>query len=605
MKHIAILDFGSQYTHLISRSVRELNVLAKIYPNDISAKELINEGAIGIVISGGPQSVFAENSITVDKEIFNMSLPILGLCYGHQLIAHLLGGKVEHGQKGEYGRAKLNIENNSLLFEGIYDKSTVWMSHGDSVSELPDGFERIGYTDDCEITAMADNKNNIFGLQFHPEVEHSEKGKEMIENFVTKICKAKPNWFIKDQVNDLLENIKKQTGDKNVFILVSGGVDSSVALTLLTKALGEDRVKGLYIDTGFMRKDESREIIESYEQAGFHNLKMINADEKFFKRLVEIYDPEEKRHIIGQTFLDTKDEAIKELNLDPNNWLLGQGTIYPDTIESGGTKNADKIKTHHNRVDAVQELIEKGMVIEPLVDFYKDEVRTIGKLLGLPDKLINRHPFPGPGLAIRCLCHKNGHENSLESNIDKNITEILSGKLEHIEFSILPLRSVGVQGDNRTYANPLVVWNEVDWDTLDEISSKITNSIKEINRVLLLLNPDSECNFTIPKSNLYLTKERIKVLQEIDNIVMKHVEKAGAYNDIWQFPVILVPISNGTGKESIVLRPFVSRDVMTLEFARLKKELIQNITEDILASNKIAYVFYDLTNKPPGTVEWE
>ncbi|MDH4330579.1 MAG: glutamine-hydrolyzing GMP synthase, partial [Candidatus Moranbacteria bacterium] len=458
----------------------------------------------------------------------------------------------------------------------------------------------IGSTKDCEITAMANEEKKFYGLQFHPEVDHSTQGGKIIENFVLNICESEKNWEIKDIVNHLITKIQKQAESKKVFVLVSGGVDSNVAFSLLTKALGEDRVKGLYIDTGFMRYKESEEIMENFKKAGFNNLEIEDASEIFFKRLEGIFEPEEKRHIIGQTFLDVKESVSEKLGLDPEHWMLGQGTIYPDTIESGDTKNSDKIKTHHNRVDAITKLIEKGMVIEPLIDFYKYEVRKVGELLALPQELIDRHPFPGPGLAIRCLCHKSSEKEDVDKGKEK-IANILSG----INHSLLSIKSVGVQGDNRTYAHPLVVWGEKDWDKLDDLSVTTTNNVREVNRMILLLNPKEKNIFEIPKKDLFLTKERIETLKVIDNIVSENVKTSGLYDEIWQFPVVLLPVTDGSDKESIVLRPVNTRDAMTLDFFRMPQDVIEKIVKEIEATGKISHIFYDITNKPPGTTEWE
>ncbi len=601
--HIAILDFGSQYMHLIARNIREMNVLAKIYPHDSSAKELKN--ASGIIFSGGPQSVYDKNSLTVDPKILELGTPILGLCYGHQLLAHMLGGKVKPGRVREYGRAKLKLQEKVALFENIKKTTEVWMSHGDSVSKVPKNFVVSASTPDCPITAMADEKKQIYGVQFHPEVDHTLEGRKMLENFVLKIARAQKNWEIKDLVAHLVEKIQKQVGKKKVLVLVSGGVDSNVAFALLTKALGKERVKGLYIDTGFMRKNESQEIIKNFQKLGFDNLEVIDASAVFFENLKGTYEPEAKRKIIGQTFLDIKDSVSKKLKLNEKEWLLGQGTIYPDIIESGGTKNADKIKTHHNRVDAIQKMIDLGLVVEPLVDFYKYEVREIGRLLKLPRNLIERHPFPGPGLAIRVLCRKeNGPTENLAKTKNK-LDKFYQKNYPALASALLPIRSVGVQGDNRTYAHPLAIWKESNWKKLDQISSNTTNSLHEINRVILLLNPAKKVNFQLARKETYLTKERVELLREADAIVTKNIRQAKLYDQIWQFPVVLIPITDKSGKESIVLRPVNTRDAMTLNFYQMQKTVFKKITKEILATGRISYVFYDLTNKPPGTTEWE
>ncbi len=607
MKHIAILDFGSQYTHLIARTIRELGVLAKIYQNDVLPSEL-KDDAWGIILSGGPQSVYDEKSLRAKKEILQIGLPILGICYGHQFLAHELGGKVETGSVGEYGIAKLEILSENKIFESISNNSQVWMSHGDSVVEVPEGFSVIGRTSDCDITAMANEQKNIFGFQFHPEVAHSKEGEKMIENFVIEICGAKKEWKIENVKDELIEKIKKQVGDRKVFILVSGGVDSNVAFALLTKALGEERVKGLYIDTGFMRKDESKRIMERFERIGFHNLEIMDASDMFFERTKGVYEPEDKRKIIGKTFLDAKDLAAKKMGLDPKEWLLGQGTIYPDTIESGGTKNSNTIKTHHNRVDAITKMIEEGLVVEPIVDLYKDEVRKVGKLLNLPTELVDRHPFPGPGLAIRCLCFDENEKEDINLEvIEKEIQEFCDKKMFQISLKVLPIKSVGVQGDNRTYAHPLVIWGEKKWERLTKISPAITNASKKINRVVLLLNgaENEKPEFYLPRKSLDLSNERIDLLKKIDKIVSDVMRERGIYLDIDQFPVVLIPICDKNQKESIVLRPINTRDFMTLHFYPMAEDILSEIVEKINSINEVGYIFFDLTNKPPGTTEWE
>jgi GMP synthase (glutamine-hydrolysing) len=603
MKHIAILDFGSQYTHLITKRIREFNCLAKIYPSDVDARKL--KDAVGIILSGGPQSVFDKESPKPDEKIFKMGLPILGLCYGHQYLAHYFGGKVESGKHQEYGPADLLVKENSNILKNIKKKSKVWMSHGDAVTTLPNNFKIIGTTKNCPIAAMANEKENIFGIQFHPEVDHSEEGQTIIKNFVLNICQTKQNWKINNVVSEIKKTIKKQVGKKKVLVLVSGGVDSNVAFTLLTKTLGKKRVTGLYIDTGFMRQNESAKIVRNYKKIGLDNLEVIDASEYFYEKLKNVFDPEEKRNIIGKAFLHTKEIATKELKLDAREWMLGQGTIYPDIIESGGTKNADKIKTHHNRVDAIEEMIARGMVIEPLADFYKFEVRLIGKLLGLPKSLVDRHPFPGPGLAIRCLCW---NQKSLDNNLknkEKKVKQYCRKYYPNIKNKLLPIKSVGVQGDNRTYAHPLIVWGETNWKKLNSFSNGTTNSLSNVNRVLLHLNPSDKPRFKEVSENLFLTPERINILRQIDDIVMKFIRREKLYNKIWQVPTVLIPITDKSGKESIVLRPIITRDAMTLHFAKINKRLLKKLTKEILATGNVSNVFYDITNKPPGTIEWE
>lgn len=518
----------------------------------------------------------------------------------------MLGGEVRPGKTREFGWAELARVGESSILKDVSARTPVWMSHGDAVTKVPEGFEVIGATADCPVTAMADEKKKIYGFQYHPEVVHTKEGMKMLSNFVLDICRADKNWKVDDLLFDLEEKIKAQVGAKKVFILCSGGVDSNVAFALLTNALGKDRVQGLYIDTGFMRAAESEEITAGFKKVGFDNIKSVDASETFYERLKEIYEPEEKRKIIGAAFLDVKDKIAKELALNPDEWLLGQGTIYPDTIESGATAHADKIKTHHNRVDAIQKMIEKGLVIEPLIDFYKDEVRAIGKLLKLPEDLINRHPFPGPGLAIRCLCRDDKSPEDDLGEIREVVSKLVVGKFGEIQSEILPIRSVGVQGDNRTYAHPIALWGTRDWKRLSEISVTTTNSIRAVNRAMLLLNPGADKPvFNLSKNRECLTEERVDKLRRVDEIVNNKIKAAGIYDAIWQFPVVLIPVTDGKGRESIVLRPINSRDAMTLNFYEMDPKVLDGIVREIIATGEIGHVFYDITNKPPGTVEWE
>ena len=599
-QQIAILDFGSQYTHLIARRFRQLGVLAKLYPTDYDVSKIDN--LIGIVLSGGPQSVTDEN-FPFNLKVFELGLPILGMCYGHQLMAKHFGGKVKKGTTSEYGKTVVQI-GESDLFKGLEGGEVVWMSHADSVEELPKGFKTIGSSEGCPISAMANIEKNYYGLQFHPEVTHTVNGMTILENFAYKICKAKKDWKIEDWEHQMLKDIKKQVGKKKVFLLVSGGVDSTVCFALLEKALGKDKVFGLHVDTGLMRKDEVKQVEDSLVGAGLKNLQIKDASSQFLTKLKDVYDPEAKRKIIGQLFLDIQDQVSQELKLNPDEWILGQGTIYPDTIETGGTKHADTIKTHHNRVDKVQELIKQGKVIEPIKDLYKDEVRELGGLLGLSDKLVWRHPFPGPGLGIRVLCNK-------EKGLRIKDLEKINSKLKKFKAEVLPIKSVGVQGYFRTYAFPCVIklpitnyQLPINWLEIEKLSPGITNEVKEVNRVLLKIN---DSGLRIKEGSLIkasVTKERLDLLREVDAIVQAEIQKSKLEKDIWQFPVVLIPFGVD-GKESIVLRPVSSLEAMTARFYPLPAEVLESIIKKIEALNQISYIFYDVTNKPPGTIEWE
>jgi GMP synthase (glutamine-hydrolysing) len=609
MDKIAVLDFGGQYAHLIANRIRRYGVYSEIFEGDISSEELKNHK--GIILSGGPASVNLPDSIKCDPKIFELGVPILGICYGHQLIAHMLGGQVSKGEVREYGKAVLNVLDKRGIFAGLDDEETVWMSHFDVVSKLPEGFKVTGDTEDCNLSSMANFERNIYGIQFHPEVTHSEKGEQVLQNFL-ELTKAEKHWNMDLYLEQISEQIKEQVGDKKVFLMISGGVDSSVTFLLLAKVLGAERVYGLLVDTGFMRLNEIEKVSESLKDLGVTNLRVFDAKEQYFKALEGVVEPEEKRKIIGKLFLDVQKEVSAELELNPEEWLLGQGTIYPDTIESGGTKNAHTIKTHHNRVEEIAKLIEQGRVIEPIASLYKDEVRELGRKLGLRADMVERHPFPGPGLAIRALCSDGSLTSSSFAEVEKEVNKfIFEMGFTNLRGRVLPVKSVGVQGDERTYAHPLALFDKedklenIDFEKLDKLSTAITNHFPEINRVILGVISDGEDNIENYKCDL--NPERIAVLQAADHAVSEFCEAEGLNKEIWQFPTVLLPVSEDLqdAKESVVLRPVESKEAMTANFYRMKEDKLNDLVEKIIAIEEIDLVFYDLTNKPPGTIEWE
>ncbi|MFA4855346.1 MAG: glutamine-hydrolyzing GMP synthase [archaeon] len=595
---ILVVDFGAQYAHLIARRIRQLGVYSEIVLPEGPLERF--KDCSGVVLSGGPASVYEKGAPTVDKRLFSLGKPVLGLCYGLQLIAHLLGGSVKRGCVREFGIAELAILKKEPLFHGLGKKETVWMSHGDRVEELPPGFEVIGSTADCENAAVADFSRNFFGLQFHPEVTHTPNGMKMLGNFVFGVCRCEKDWSLRGFVEEKVAGIRKQAGEKNVFLLASGGVDSTVALALLSRALGKERVFSLHVDTGFMRKNESASIKKVLASLGFSELKVVDASDDFFAALKGIADPERKREIIGAKFVEVQQRELAGLGLDKDKWLLGQGTIYPDTIETAETKHAAKIKTHHNRVPIIKAMIEAGRVIEPLAQLYKDEVRAVGEQLGLPKGLVWRHPFPGPGLAIRCLCSER-RGNAVPKGLDAKIF----GAVKGLGFSAmaLPVKSVGVQGDARTYAHPALLQGKLDWKAIEKASTLLTNGFREVNRCVFAVAPQKVVSVEPLKG--FLSRERIGVLQEADAIVMDAIEKLGLLGEIWQFPTILLPLKvNGKG-ETIVLRPVESTEAMTARFYPMKENILNEIAEKLLALQGVGAVFYDVTHKPPGTIEWE
>jgi GMP synthase (glutamine-hydrolysing) len=578
---ITVLDTGGQYCHLIARKVRELGVYADVLPSEAPAREL--RGRRGIIISGGPASVYEAASPTVDREIFELPLPTLGICYGQQVIAQLLGGSVKKGEKGEYGLAMLELEKPAPLFRGADGRQQIWMSHRDTVESPPPGFEVLGRTETCGIAAMADVERGLYGVQFHPEVVHTQHGRQILTNFLFDICGCTRDWDPRHRVAVVEEQIRERAGNRNVFFFVSGGVDSTVAYTLCLRALGEERVSGFYVDTGLMRHGETGYVRELFQALGSRNFMVEEAGDQFLSALAGVSDPERKRHIIGEQFVEVQERILRTGHFLEGNWILGQGTIYPDTIESGGSAKADLIKTHHNRVAGIQKLIDEGRIIEPLSYFYKDEVREIGRELGLPAAFLDRHPFPGPGLAIRCLCSES---DAAPSKLDVGW--------------LIPVRSVGVQGDSRSYRAVLAITG----DNLHLRATELTNRIPEINRVV------AEVATIAPIEKMRvrratLTEERLERLRQADAIVRRLSTETGFDHDVWQFPVILIPFGTGDAPDSIVLRPIDSIDGMTAESVMMPDALLKNLVGELLLIPNIAGVFYDLTHKPPGTIEWE
>ena len=616
LSKIIVLDFGSQYAHLIAKRFRALGYYSEIALPSASLSEI--EGAKGIVLSGGPASVYDENIPAFNKSILDSDVPILGLCYGHQLMAQHYGGTVEKGEAGEFGIAHLTIDKNtaSPLFSGIASPMQVWMSHQDEVTKIADGFERTGSTENCKYAALQNLAKKRFSLQFHCEVSDTPCGNAVFENFA-QVCGMEKNWDEKAVLEMIISDIRREAKDKNVLLFLSGGVDSSVTFALLNKALGQDRVLGLHIDNGFMRKGESKAVAEHYRAAGFTNFIVEDASERFLKAVSGLTDPQKKRVAVGETFIEVRNAIVAERHLDGESWMLAQGTLYPDIIESGGTKNSNVIKTHHNRVEGIQSLIEKGLIIEPLKNLYKDEVRNIGKKLGLASSLIRRHPFPGPGLSINVLCSDGTMSEKDKSdfkNAEKEI-EAMSIPLSQTVMNryALPVRSVGVQGDFRTYRFPAVLSFETlaggfyrtpeDWDALEAASSYITNKASFINRTLIRLYRKPGVKLSLQKG--YCDKWRLDRLREADAIAIEGLYESGWYDKVFQHLTIALPYASSPDRASFVLRPVCSEDVMTARFAHLPQNVLERIVQKIAALPFVDAVYYDATNKPPATFGWE
>ena len=621
---IVVLDFGSQYAHLIAKRLRMMGYYSEIAlpSSDVAT---LGENVRGIILSGGPASVYDAAVPEFNSAILELDIPILGLCYGHQLMAQSYGGSVGKAPVGEFGFATLTKTEagaTSPLLAGVSDTTQVWMSHQDAVLTLADGFEVIGSTKDCPYAALQDLRRKRFSLQCHCEVKDTLEGNKIFENFA-HICGMSRNWDEDTVLAHILENIQREATGKNVLLFLSGGVDSTVAFALLNKALGQKRVLGLHIDNGFMRKNESRRVEEAYHAHGFTNFIVEDASDGFLRAIAGLTDPQKKRMAVGEHFIAVRNEVVEKQHLD-DSWLLAQGTLYPDIIESGGTKNSHTIKTHHNRVAGIQALIEKGLIIEPLKDLYKDEVRSIGKKIGLSDELVMRHPFPGPGLSINVLCTdgKAGKNDAAEmqeaqKELDAvTFTQFCEHCSQSLVRSVLPVRSVGVQGDFRTYRFPAVLTFENEgagfyhlpkkWEKLEAASSAVTNSAQYINRCIIKLwqNPAVSTD-DLRLQEGYCDKRRLDQTREADDIVLTVLHKNGWYEKIFQHLTINLPYASSKERCSIVLRPVCSEDVMTARFAPLPQELVKEIVAEIARLGFVDAIFYDVTNKPPATFGWE
>jgi GMP synthase (glutamine-hydrolysing) len=579
---VTVLDAGGQYCHLIARKVRDLGIYAEVAPSETPVSALRDRKAV--IISGGPASVYDPSSPTIDPALLTSGVPVLGICYGQQLMAHALGGRVRKGDRGEYGLAVLDIIQSDTILDGIEGRQQVWMSHRDVVASVPDDFEVLASTETCAIAAMSSPARRLFAVQFHPEVAHTPCGLTILKNFLFDVCGCVKDWDPAGQIESLENQIRAAVGDRSVFFFVSGGVDSTVAYTLCLKALGPERVHGTYVDTGLMREGETEFVRENFMALGARSFEVADAKTEFLTALSGATDPEEKRHIIGEKFVDVQQHILASDHFLDAKWILGQGTIYPDTIESGGTAKAELIKTHHNRVAGIQRLIAEGRIIEPLSSFYKDEVRAIGRQLGLAPELLERHPFPGPGLAIRCLCSDS------------------TGAVEKTEDGyIIPVRSVGVQGDSRTYRSVLAI---EDFPADDEEVPRLINKLEQVNRVVVAVWTAAPIE-GMRVEPAALTEDRLNLLRRADAIVRRLTHESGFDALIWQNPVILIPVGALNDHNSVVLRPIHSVDGMTASAVRMPAKLLEKVVRELRAITGIAGVFYDLTNKPPGTIEWE
>jgi GMP synthase (glutamine-hydrolysing) len=507
---ILILDFGSQYTQLIARRVRELNVLSLVENYDLSYEQVMEMHPKGIILSGGPSSVYQAGAPLPDKRILESGIPVLGICYGLQVVAHLLGGEVDKSARQEFGKALLIVDDSKDLFKEVGDVVKVWMSHADKVTKLPPGFVSIAHTENSPVAAIRSLDKKIFGVQFHPEVVHTNKGKEILSNFVYQICNCKGDWRPGNFIEESIVKIKKEVGNEKVICALSGGVDSAVAAVLIHRAVG-NQLHAVHIDNGLMRKDESKKVVEYFRENFKMNLHYYDASETFLNRLKGVADPEQKRKIIGNTFIETFEGVGKEIK---DVKFLAQGTLYPDVIESKSHRGPSaKIKTHHNVGGLPSRMNLK--LIEPFRLLFKDEVRKVGAELGISKELLERHPFPGPGLAVRII-------------------------------------------------------GEV-------------------------------------------TPEKLEILREADEIFLDEIRKSGIYGDIWQAFAVLLPVQSvgvmgdeRTYEYTVALRAVTSEDGMTADWAQIPYNLLSNVSNRIINEVRgVNRVVYDISSKPPATIEWE
>ena len=617
MEKLAILDCGGQYTKVIDRRVRELGVKSDIFPISVKSEELRDYKSI--ILSGGPNNIGEAQRLNFDKNIFELGVPVLGICYGMQLMSDYFGGVVDSNTKKEYGQCEVTINNRVPVFDGLNEKELVLMSHGDTVKTIPNGFEVIAKSGN-EIAGVGSVKKKMYGFQFHPEVDLTENGMKMLENFIRKVAEYKEIYALEDRIETSIKMIREKVGNNKVICLVSGGVDSAVTAALLVKALNPDNIYAIHIDSGFMRKNESDVVCESLKKLGMKNLIRENAKDIFMNTIVETEDgpigplsketdPERKRRIIGEVFIQIANNVIDRLGLDKENTFIAQGTLRPDLIESGNpdiSGFAHKIKTHHNDVAIVREARKKGLIVETNSDWHKDEVRRVARKLGLDEAIASRQPFPGPGLAIRLICHDKTTATIITHEEVTKLAEVLEGTSE--KGYILPIKSVGVQGDARSYRNLcLMAGNKLNfnWKELTAKAKEITDTILSINRVGYILNKE-KFDDEIICHDMRMEDENIDLLREIDSIVTTTLADC----KVNQTFAVLIPVGI-TKKYSVAIRTFVTNDFMTGRPGALGTEIplekIDYIVKEIenKFADKIEFIIYDVTSKPPATTEWQ
>lgn len=627
---VAVLDAGGQYVDMVRKAVERLGYRAVVLPLDTPVEKLMSAYQ-AVVISGSPADSQSGDAPMPDPDIWQAGMPVLGICYGMQAMASAFGGKVERGLLREDGRVTTQVDTKHRLFEGTKASQSALFTHGNFVTEVPSDFEVIGQHELGGKTAYsAIAKGSIVGVQFHPEVfDDTPEGYQIFKNFLEGIAGLKPDPSLLDNqteqfIKRLRADIKKQAGDKHVIAFVSGGVDSSVATTLATTEIDAEKLHAYYIDNGFMR-DEDDQVIDLLQHLGVP-VTPINAQEEFLDATIlidgqpstplrEVIDPQVKRQIIGKAFIDVQNRLIRELGLTEA--LLLQGTNAADRIESGYSKGGQHtalIKTHHNQVQEVQDLKARGLLIEPLDELFKDEVRAVGRFLGLPSEVVDRHPFPGPGLAIRILCADKqdftGQDDSVMRAIQTFVSKHPLLQKSSTQASLLPIRNVGVGGDERSHVSAVALQSDATWDTLGRLAIEIPGHFRDhVNRVIVALGNQSIDKLTVTPTNL---ADAVRAqLRHADRIVFEEMRRTDAIHDIKQCPVVLLPLSfDKKGDRSIVLRPVTTSTFMTVQAMlpgkAISEDFIKTSARRILAEVPgISQVFLDLTGKPPGTTEWE
>lgn len=651
-EYVVILDAGSQYTKVIDRKVRELQVESIILPLDTATATLRDDPQLkGIIISGGPSSVYDADAPAYNKDLFTVGKPILGICYGMQLLAMgFEGGEVKKEAIREDGQDTVNVDTTCPLFTGLEPTQTVLLTHGTSVTKTGPSLRVTALSAAGIISATQHTTLPLFGVQFHPEVDLTVNGMKIFRNFL-QLCGCSFSFTMEDREEVAVRFIRDRTKNgQKVLCLLSGGVDSTVCAVLLNKAIGADRVVCIHIDHGFMRHGESLRVVQILTEHGI-SVKLIQAADIFVnattemparrgkpayrtKRLCDTVHPEEKRTIIGDTFMAVCDKVIKDLQLDMDNLILAQGTLRPDLIESGSTcvsKVADAIKTHHNDTAVVRRMRDEGRIIEPLSDYHKDEVRELGVRLGLPRVLVERQPFPGPGLAIRTLCSDGTpFRDDAYAETERVVSEVVHGvtganlmssaalatvKAMELASCVLPVKSVGVQGDGRTYAYPAAISlgrfpTAEEWQSLIPLAKAIPKVAHSVNRVTFMFGPKESISPSAVTPT-YLRPDTLDKLREADAIVNRHLQEHELVRRLSQVPVVLVPVGfDKVNGYSIVIRTFITNDFMTGVPAipgseYLPSEVLEKIVTEVQALPFVGRVLYDLTSKPPGTTEWE